>query len=794
MDHLPIDAPSTLIACPYRLPESFSYDGSDFSGYPKRNGWDFDKWLKNDLTRKIVDIEAWLSETGKRSDELGPFLQAWLFFGLISCSLDAKLDVQDFVQDSSTSSDTKVITTKKLGDYLSKFASRFSNATTSERDTRIKASRAAMFLAAKIFKVLQNTVEWTKYPHAQELEEVHFVATQICPLLAIIVAQVCEGDGAIPGIASEGRFGRSPLMVRRMKEGGWCIDTINRVTSTFSFDMQGYMYALGTVRTAKDHSNCKIGCCLANQAGDDFEPGHLCAAGDCGSIASPIKDVVDVLSQGFIPLLQVEFEEGKISMKVEKALPGTPYVAISHVWADGLGNSQANAIPTCQLNGLLLSLRQIQRYYVKNNKGNLTGDLMPFWLDTLCIPVDPKHKHLRDFSIQKMHHIYKESYCALVLDLDFAKMVRETQVCEVLARLLLSGWITRLWTFQEGSTPSKLFIRVRDGVIDVDRVLNGYAQRNKDDWITKRPIVDSLTLHGMAIYFATMPRQSATGALGVDYKSKGSDRFIQDGIASMSWRMTSRPGDETVCLSTSLGLDPTTILTINPPTSVGNTPDTNSQQELMFQESRMIAFLKLLPGIPLGVIFASGPRIAREGYRWAPRTFLQPHTAFVTISPERGLEPSPSTQIESPQAYLHPSDKGVVAFLPGIELPKLNLSKTRWEITCDKGFVFTAGNFFDDSGSTEDSMLENSVILVPELPKQSRHELDSLEVHGLLAGIRGKVLDPKKSRLSFKMISRAFIIGPVFVRREASGFQPSKDRVVGKLLQPKGWLLDYAID
>lgn len=41
MDHLPLDGREAPIVVSYLLPDDFSYDG-DFSGYPERNGWDFD--------------------------------------------------------------------------------------------------------------------------------------------------------------------------------------------------------------------------------------------------------------------------------------------------------------------------------------------------------------------------------------------------------------------------------------------------------------------------------------------------------------------------------------------------------------------------------------------------------------------------------------------------------------------------------------------------------------------------------------------------------------------------------
>lgn len=57
-----------------------------------------------------------------------------------------------------------------------------------------------------------------------------------------------------------------------------------------------------------------------------------------------------------IPLLNItQTDEDLESLQVEVVAhtPDTRYVAISHVWADGLGNPMGNSLPTCQLSYIL---------------------------------------------------------------------------------------------------------------------------------------------------------------------------------------------------------------------------------------------------------------------------------------------------------------------------------------------------------------------------------------------------------------------------------------------------------
>jgi len=806
MDHLPLDGREAPIVVSYLLPDDFSYDGGDFNGYPERNGWDFDMWRNNDRTRKHINIETWLGKINRRSEELAPFLQAWLFFGLIACCLNTQINVNDFTRVSEDGQ-RKFITTAKLEVYFADFFSRFPppendderERVFAEREEKTAEFRATMSAASQIFEVLRGTIERGNPPNVGGLEEVHFVATLIGALSTVVAwAYTGRENRHLLGIG----FGRSPLILNRFRNSGWCLNAINRVTAKFSFDMQAYVYALGTVRTSQNHKKCTIGYCFANQAGENFEPKHLvhpslsCKSGDCEFIAAPIAEVVKVLQEGFIPVLEVQLTaetNNSPSFRVKKASKSIPYIAISHVWADGLGNSRANAIPTCQLNALLRSFQNIQDNHDKKMGRGWDGSMMAFWLDTLCIPVEDRFKHLRDFSIQKMHEIYTESHCVLVLDHDFSKMAREAKLCEVLSRLVLSGWITRLWTFQEGSLPPLLYLRVRNGVIDVDKLLVSYIHRNYKDWVVSRPIMDTLTKNCMSLYLAVMPRRSGTTYKSKEYKQDDGDQFIQDTVWSMSWRMTSRPGDETICIATSLGFDPSAILRIKPPEPREDLSDENSQKDLeRFQEERMVELLKLLPSIPLTILFANGPGLTKKGFRWAPKTLLQPKTTIgpgiPTVRPELLNE-----EYESPKAYLHPGDKGLVAFIPGIRIPKLDVSKTRWEIICPDGVMFRAGNFFDDSLFTKTTILRNVAIIMPTLPGQLACEFGT-EDRAFLVAINGKSLNPRAPRFSLKMLTVALIIGPVFIERNAAaalkGQRSNAYKVSGELIKPRWWLLD----
>ena len=65
-------------------------------------------------------------------------------------------------------------------------------------------------------------------------------------------------------------------------------------------------------------------------------------------------DLVKIWTEGQIPLLQLSSDPAtnddvELVLQAASQADPTPYTAVSHVWADGLGNSRSNALPRCQL-------------------------------------------------------------------------------------------------------------------------------------------------------------------------------------------------------------------------------------------------------------------------------------------------------------------------------------------------------------------------------------------------------------------------------------------------------------
>jgi hypothetical protein len=155
--------------------------------------------------------------------------------------------------------------------------------------------------------------------------------------------------------------------------------------------------------------------------------------------------------------------------------PLRTFVAVSHVWADGLGNPKANALPLCQFNRIIERIKW-------GDQGVSDHALLYFWMDTFCIPVGDKYETTRLKAIDHIAMIYASAGHVLVLDNILARFpypnlgpvnwddpiltgvkslsfvaARNSdtylQASSTLSKILCSPWAGRSWTLQEAVLP-----------------------------------------------------------------------------------------------------------------------------------------------------------------------------------------------------------------------------------------------------------------------------------------------------------------------------------------------------
>ena len=203
--------------------------------------------------------------------------------------------------------------------------------------------------------------------------------------------------------------------------------------------------------SARSHANCTKYTCVAYQINLAWYKTQHVDDCHCNDLTLSASDLDDILRLGSIPLLRIFKDERLEDIKVEivKSQPESRYVAISHVWADGLGNPQTNALPRCQLRRLRKLLWNM-RHLAGSNQTQ--GGLL-LWCDTLCCPVGPPDAKNR--ALAQMRRVYEEASQVLVLDISLSLYESQNMSPEeACARIMLSGWMRRLWTLQEGALPA----------------------------------------------------------------------------------------------------------------------------------------------------------------------------------------------------------------------------------------------------------------------------------------------------------------------------------------------------
>ncbi|KXJ94985.1 heterokaryon incompatibility protein-domain-containing protein [Microdochium bolleyi] len=172
------------------------------------------------------------------------------------------------------------------------------------------------------------------------------------------------------------------------------------------------------VRAAADHSHCSaLACGAYNSDMSRYRTRHTTEDCACHMIETPREQLLAVLKNGKVPLIAIEDDgEGSCNLAVRARSIGTSYVAISHVWADGLGNPSGNALPLCQIRRLKDILRDMEVLLGYEQKTQL------FWMDTLCIPVAADDLPWKMVQIDKMSSIYKGAAAGLVLDAELMAM------------------------------------------------------------------------------------------------------------------------------------------------------------------------------------------------------------------------------------------------------------------------------------------------------------------------------------------------------------------------------------
>ncbi|KAL8749425.1 MAG: hypothetical protein Q9184_006813, partial [Pyrenodesmia sp. 2 TL-2023] len=456
-----------------------------FWKYPQQQGW-----LNEDLQTQ------WFLCS---NEEAAMRAQKWLYVHLLNGFLGVRLRAHTITKPSRNTGEPVIdssILPQLLQDWESRIRQREKERKPDapEEPSLEKKADAILLLLKKVLHQCSNLDE--------QLEPSRSIAFSI----RILVENLAKSTWLLSVDTSVQQWtiwklGPTPLITDRMAAAGCCRFQITRLWYRY-FPSTMYFLSSLPCRTTfggVTHHECTADHCTSTAIDPvTYEPSHrrTCITGatpyiDCSMVSVSTDCIADMILQDSFPLIEIQVQaNGGIELKVHKYKIGLRYVAVSHVWSGGLGNAKANSMRSCQLrylDHLLRRLREngdddLDRRHGSRKIDDSIDDFrarlgfarreMPLllWIDTLCIPVGPKHSVAYKMTLNRMAQIYVTAQCTVVLDPELQTMNHQAmRVEQTYAHILCSSWMSRSWTFQEACMARIWFVQFADGYFAVDK-------------------------------------------------------------------------------------------------------------------------------------------------------------------------------------------------------------------------------------------------------------------------------------------------------------------------------------
>ncbi|KAL0937445.1 het domain-containing protein [Colletotrichum truncatum] len=660
MEHLPVPHDPIQGHPEIALATAQFHDPGPFLEYPERYGSILNGKFPHVPTQ--ADAMRGHFSAAIASNDVIDYYQGWLFFSLVQEFLGDFYDMKNytsFTLDDQGELSSVMLSTRTLHDDLASLRTSGPLASIRAGDKYHLHLEECLAAALDAFDAIDHRFPGFLKVFDQEMICLASVAEKLDSALQTALEHGPKDDMKsdiqyFPKSAKHPWFYKIASLLDPMSSGvkmaminaGWCPGDISKIRDSFtSIDAFYYLSKFKADPTVADlHKDCQeYGCSLQVPA----EPKHERPECDCpGMVTFEEEQLIEIYQKGDIPCFAIgKLDDGSfgialISCSIDEESqkdPDNHYVALSHVWSEGMGNPQANSLPFCQLAYVMhwsMMAYQLVEEKLQSEKKSQSGITIQterkirqvnLWIDTMCCPATPGYG--KNLCLSRMREIYANAYAVLVRSsilqvTRIGNLVQDTSkgIMDIAARIYLSPWMRRMWTLQEGvlagtsrarGAGDRLCFAFSDSLLCLESVIGLLKQAPKHE-------------AALAFRFIAEFRDLSVSMWRLSDKNNpvsrsGSGFFVQMIANALKYRTLTVASDEVICLATLLDLRiNSTRGEVMPLIGDGQAPEDG-----MCELWRRIEVLQGSAGLPPDIIFTCVPRVQVPGFRWAPRTLVQ---------------------------------------------------------------------------------------------------------------------------------------------------------------------------
>ncbi|CAK7212754.1 hypothetical protein SCUCBS95973_001570 [Sporothrix curviconia] len=607
------------------------WDGGDFLSYARRQGRmrtvpvKLRQYLPPDVPGDKVDDEFTEHIHPTPPAEQEAFLQTWLYFGLLAefFGLNKSESGQRLVDVQTAQAEIDAL----YRDYVDEGDESGGTAKYITSGPMLRAAQAPLLIATRLWLTAPRVDERIRYLHRCLRFSCFLLNAAIhAPFDASIKTSIAAlGELLSTGFATAATLKRIPDaqvtfsfawadrfledgsgLERQMVAHGWCPSEVAKIRAVCQgLGTRHYLSLMRKGGPLHNHRLCSHEGCGAFQIdAAKYRPAHAQTGCTCALTSVDVPSVLRILlTTPAFPVLRVRTPSSTggsasdaVEMDVEEYTEGVPFVAISHVWADGMGNPTENSLPSCQIAKVARLVSVLETATQKDfdmNSNNNDSKAYRLWIDPLLCPIEAEGKNI---SLQRIADVYRNAAHVLVLDASLMHYAADQLAPEeVLLRIFSSSaWMRRLWTLQEGALAQSLYFQFADRAVTPNEPLEALYQKGLLDArymrLWKDIAIEQVHLRGW-------------------FQNIGGPLSLVSLQRTLHFRTVSNPADEPLCIATLLGLDQAKVVAVS------------DAQERMARVWEMVAS-KLGGGVPARILFSSDATLDVPGWRWVPRSLL----------------------------------------------------------------------------------------------------------------------------------------------------------------------------